>query len=130
MQWIEKAYDEVENNRPPTHALCYTRYAIVEKLSNKQSTKVICRFNRLRTAHSKRQTSHISTAKFLATHTFDYIVLKVNHGLTSCEGLTTALDNSLDIILVPVTLAVLYCIHVTGIINLYFYRIAMHRVIV
>ena len=36
--------------------LCYTRYSIVQKLSTKQSTKVIYRFdNRLRTAHSKSQ---------------------------------------------------------------------------
>ena len=34
--------------------LCYTRYSIVQKLSNKQSAKVIYRFDRLRTAaHSK-----------------------------------------------------------------------------
>ena len=30
------------------------RYSIVKKLSNKQSAKVICRLDRLRTAHSKR----------------------------------------------------------------------------
>ena len=43
-----KAYDEVENNRPPTHAkniLCHTTYSIVQKFSNKQSVKVICRFD-------------------------------------------------------------------------------------
>ena len=32
----------------------YTRYSIVQKLSNKQSAKVICKFDRLRTAHNKR----------------------------------------------------------------------------
>ena len=31
----------------------YTRYSIVQKLSNKQSAKVICRLDWLRTAHSK-----------------------------------------------------------------------------
>ena len=59
-----KAYDEVENNRPPTQTrILYATqgiYSIAQKLSNKQSAKVICRFNRLRIAHSKRQTSHIS----------------------------------------------------------------------
>ena len=33
--------------------LYYTMYPIVQKLSNKQSAKMICRFDRLRTAHSK-----------------------------------------------------------------------------
>ena len=33
--------------------LCYTRYSIVQETSNKQSAKGICRFDRLRTAHSK-----------------------------------------------------------------------------
>ena len=32
----------------------------------------------------------------LATHAFDYIVLRVNLGLTSCEDLATSVDNSLD----------------------------------
>ena len=59
--------------------------------SNKQSTKVICRFDRLRTAHSKRQRGHMIITKLIAaTHAFDYIVLRVKLGLTSCEG-TTAL---------------------------------------
>ena len=34
--------------------------------------------------------------KLLATHTFDYMMLRVNPGLTSCENLATAVDNSLD----------------------------------
>ena len=57
IQQIEIAYDEVENNRL-THMqniLFCTRYSIVQKLSNKQSAKVICKFDRLRTAHNKRQ---------------------------------------------------------------------------
>ena len=36
------------------HAFC-TRYAIVQEISNKQSDKVICRLDRLETAHSKNQ---------------------------------------------------------------------------
>ena len=35
--------------------LHYTRYSSVQKLSNKQSAEVICRFDRLRTTHSKSQ---------------------------------------------------------------------------
>ena len=31
-----------------------------------------------------------------AAHIFDYIVLRVNSDLTSCEDLVTAMDNSLD----------------------------------
>ena len=38
--------------------LYYSRYSIVQNLSSKQSGKVICRLDRLRTAHSNRQTSH------------------------------------------------------------------------
>ena len=33
--------------------LCYTRYSIVQSLSNKQSVKVFCKFDQLKTAHSK-----------------------------------------------------------------------------
>ena len=33
----------------------YTRHSIEQKLSDKQNIKVIYRFDRLRTAHSKRQ---------------------------------------------------------------------------
>ena len=42
IQWIEKAYDEVENNQPHMrkNILYYTRYSIVQKFSNKQSAKV------------------------------------------------------------------------------------------
>ena len=35
--------------------LCYTKYSTVEKFSNKQNAKVNCRFDRLGTAHSKKQ---------------------------------------------------------------------------
>ena len=35
--------------------LYYTRYSIVQKVSNKQSAKVICRFDILKTPHSKSQ---------------------------------------------------------------------------
>ena len=59
--------------------LCNTRYSII---SNKQNAKVICRFDRLRTAHS---------GKFSAANAFDYLVLRDNPGLSSCENLATAL---------------------------------------
>ena len=46
----------------------------LSKKHNKQSAKMICRFDRLRTAHSKRQTSHMSFENLLTVHPFDYIV--------------------------------------------------------
>ena len=56
-------------------------YSITQQLSNKQSTKVICWFDKLRIAHSKRQKA---IGKLSAAHTFDYIVLRANPALTSC----------------------------------------------
>ena len=75
---------------------CSTRYSIVQELSIKQSAKVIC-FDRHRTAYSKRQKSHMSIEKiiFHLCITLQYIVLRVNRGLTSCEDLATALMWSL-----------------------------------
>ena len=72
--------------------LCRTKYSTVQKLSNKQSAKVICRFDRLKTSHSKRQKSQMSIEKLSSAHTFNYIVLKVNPGLTSCEEFAMALQ--------------------------------------
>ena len=80
------------NGSPHTkNILCNTRYSIVQNLNNKQSAKVICRFDRLITAHSKRQTSYMSIRKLIGHHTFYYIVLWVKPGLTSCEELATTL---------------------------------------
>ena len=76
--------------------LCYARCSIVPKLSNKQSAKAICRFGRLRTAHSKTQKAIVSNGNLLAAHAFDYIVLRINPGLTSCKDLATVVDNNLD----------------------------------
>ena len=74
-----------------THAckniLCYTRYSIVQKLS----VKVICRLDRLRTVHSKRQITIGALQNLSASHTFDYMVLRINSALTSCEDLAMAL---------------------------------------
>ena len=46
--------DEVENNRAPKHANIFLLHKIFycAKVSNEQSAKVICRFDRLRAAHS------------------------------------------------------------------------------
>ena len=86
---------EVENNWLPTHAniLCNVRHSKVQKLSNKQSARVICRFDRLRTPHRKRQTSHMSIGKLSATHAFYYVVLRVKPGLTSFEDHATVLTD-------------------------------------
>ena len=68
----------------------------MQKVSNKETVKVICRFDRLVTAHSKRQKAIGALQNLSAAHAFNYIMLKVNPGLTSCEDLTMAVDNSLD----------------------------------
>ena len=45
--------------RPRTQGyLSNTRYSIAQKLSNKKSAKVICKFHRVRTVLSKRLNSH------------------------------------------------------------------------
>ena len=84
----------MENNRPPTHTnIFHAAQGIattVQKLSNKQSAKVVCRFDRLRISHTKRQKSHMSIAKLLSAYAFNNIVLKVNYGLTSCKDLAMA----------------------------------------
>ena len=78
--------------RPHTqNILCNTRCFIVQKLSIKWSAKVICRFGRLRTSHSKKQTSHLGLENLSAAYAFDYVVLRGNPSLTNCEDLVTAL---------------------------------------
>ena len=50
-------YNKVKNNQLPTHAKYYAtvhKVLYYAKLSNKQSAKVIYRFDRHRTAHSNR----------------------------------------------------------------------------
>ena len=66
-------------------------YSIAQELGNKQSAKVICWFDKLRTAHSKRQKA---IGKLSAAHIFDYIVLRANPALTNCEDLPVALHSS------------------------------------
>ena len=53
---------------------------------------MICKFDRLKASHSKTQKSQMSIEKLSPAHTFNYIVLKVNPGLTSCEELAMALQ--------------------------------------
>ena len=50
----------------------------MQKLSNKKSAKVICRFDRLRTAHSKSQKAIRVIENLLAAHAFDRIVFRIN----------------------------------------------------
>ena len=76
--------------------LCCTRYSIVQKLSNKQSAEMICRIDRLRTAHRKRQKGVWALQKLFAAHAFNYIMLRVNPGLICGIDLATAVDNNLD----------------------------------
>ena len=52
-----------------------------------------------------------------------YVVLRVKPGLTSCEDLTTALDNIYCVqYLAPVMLVMFYHINMPGILYLCFYR--------
>ena len=67
----------------------------MQKLSSKQNAKVICIFDRLRTAQEEKR-SHLSNKSLPAAHTFNYIMFRVNPGFSGCEDLTTAVDNSLD----------------------------------
>ena len=76
--------------------ITYAIYTIVKNLSNKKSAKVICRFDRLWTAHTKRQKAIWALEKLSATHTFEYILFKVNPGLNSGEDHAAEVDNSLD----------------------------------
>ena len=69
-----------------------SRCSFVNKWSNKQSAKVICKFDRLRTSHSKSQKSHMSIEKLSSAHPFNYIVLRVNPSLSSCEEFATSLQ--------------------------------------
>ena len=55
---------------------------------------MICKFDRVRISHSKRQKSYMSIEKLKSTHALNYIVLRVNNGLTSCKDLATALGRS------------------------------------
>ena len=66
----------------------------MQKLSNKQSAKVICRFHSLRTAHSKSPKAIWAMEYLSASHAFDYIVLRVNPGLTSCNDLAMVVVTS------------------------------------
>ena len=98
--------------------LCYIKYSVVQKLSNKQSAKVICRLDRLKAAHRKNKKA-IQVMEYLSVApAFDYIVLRINFGLTTLK------DNSLEnIISVCNASYILPYIarYMPGIINLCFY---------
>ena len=81
IRWKIIGYPRMQN------ILSCTRYSILQTLSKKQSANMICKFDRLRTAHRKRQKAIWALENLLATHAFDYIVLRVNSGLASCETL-------------------------------------------
>ena len=90
-------YDEVENNQPPTHAKIFYAAQGILFWSNKQSTKVIFVSLMDLEQHTGRDKKpYIWVLENLtAAYAFDYIVLWVNPGLTSCEDLATALWESL-----------------------------------
>ena len=67
----------------------------MQKLSNKHSAKVICRFGILRTAYRKTQRAVLVMKNLSASHAFDYLVLRANPGLTCCKDLAMVMDNSL-----------------------------------
>ena len=82
----------MENNQLPTHTkILYATQGnpYCAKLNNKQSAKAICKFDRLRTVHSKSQKAIRVMENLLATHAYDYIVLRINLGLTSSKDLAT-----------------------------------------
>ena len=81
-------------SRPYTrNILCYKRCSIVQILSNKQSVKVICRFDRLR-QHTARDKKPCENWKgYWPPIHLNYIVLRArtNTDLTSCEDFATTL---------------------------------------
>ena len=94
IQQIEKGYDEMENCQLPTHKniSCTTRYAIVQKLSNKQSAKVFLGLIDLENLTARDRKAISALKRLSGTHAFNNIVLRVNLGLTSCEDLAMALS--------------------------------------
>ena len=71
----------------------------MQHLSDIQSAKVICRFDRLKTTHRRQKAiDHtVTIGNLLAAKPFLLVmVLRVYTGLTSCKGLATAVNNSLD----------------------------------
>ena len=74
--------------------LCYTDYSIVQKLNTKQSAKVIYRLDRLGTAHSKSKKAIWVMEYLSAAHKFDYIMLRINPGMTTSKDLTIMVDKN------------------------------------
>ena len=72
---------------------CSIRYtSIVQKLSNKQSAKVICRFDSI--TQQVIEKPHEHWKGYRPAHAFNYIMLRVDPGLTSCGDIATALHIS------------------------------------
>ena len=80
------------------HANYFTLHKVFycAKSSYKQSTKVICRLDRLGTAHSKGKKAVLIMEYLSAAHAFDYKVFRINTDLTTCKDLAMIMDNSLD----------------------------------
>ena len=76
--------------------LFYKRYSIVQKFKNKQSAKVVCGFDRFRAAQIKTHRAILVMENLLVAHAFDYVVFRVNPGLTSFKDLAMVVYNSLD----------------------------------
>ena len=91
----------------------------MQKLINKQSAKVICRLDRLRTGHSKSKKATWVMEHVLAAHVYDYIELRINSSLTTCTDLAMMMDNSLSACNASYILPYRY---MPGIINLCFYH--------
>ena len=68
----------------------------MQKLSNKQRVKVIFRLDTLKTAHSKSKKAIWVLEYLSSSHAFDYIMLRINPGLTTRKDLAMMVDNSLD----------------------------------
>ena len=54
------------------------------------------RLEGLRTAHSQSEKAIWVMEYLLAAHEFDYMMLRIKPGLTTCKDLAMMVDNSLD----------------------------------
>ena len=79
--------------RMPTHAIYFYMHKVFccARISNRWSVSVIYKFGRLTMAYYNRYKTIWAVSNISATHAFDYIVLRVKFGLTSCEELAMPL---------------------------------------
>ena len=91
------ANDWLISRWPPTYANYFMLHKVFycAKLSNKKSAKVICRLDKPRTTNSKSKKAIWVMEYLSAAYAFDYIVLRINPGLTTCKDLALMVDNSL-----------------------------------